>query len=108
MALGAVGRTTTTDPRSRRNRAGRRGGQLLTRARSSSNASAYPRFMLPVPRGPDGRTIREDQPILAGRGGTESIMPVINPIERLNGEIKRRTDDDWKTISGVMKAIENA
>ena len=30
------GDTTTTDPRSRRNRASRRGGQLLTRARSSS------------------------------------------------------------------------
>ena len=48
--------------------------------------------MLPVPRGPDGRTIREDQPILAGRGGTASIMPVTNPLERLNKEVKRRAD----------------
>jgi hypothetical protein len=32
---GAVGNTTTTDPRSRRNRVGRRGGQLLTRALGS-------------------------------------------------------------------------
>jgi transposase-like protein len=48
--------------------------------------------MLPVPRSPDGRTIREDQAILARRGGTESIMPVTNPLERLNGEIKRRTN----------------
>jgi hypothetical protein len=37
-----------------------------------------------VPRSPDGRTIREDQPIFAGRGGTKSIMPVTNPLERLN------------------------
>jgi transposase-like protein len=48
--------------------------------------------MLPAPRSPDGRTIREDQPILAGRGGTESIMPVTNPLERLNKEVKRRAD----------------
>ena len=40
--------------------------------------------MLPAPRSPDGRTIREDQPIPAGRGGTKSIMPVTNPLERLN------------------------
>src|SRR5262245_31107903 len=32
------GNTTTTDPRSQRNRVGRRGGQLLTRARSPSYA----------------------------------------------------------------------
>ena len=64
----------------------------VTRARSSSNASACPRFTLPAPRSPDGRTIREDRLILAGHGGVESIMPVTNPLERLNGEIKRRTN----------------
>ncbi len=48
--------------------------------------------MLPAPRSPDGRTIREDRPILAGRGGTTSIMPVTNPLERLNKEVKRRAD----------------
>jgi len=48
--------------------------------------------MLPAPRSPDGRTIREDQPIIAGRAGTESIMPVTNPLERLNKEVKRRAD----------------
>jgi putative transposase len=47
--------------------------------------------MLPAPRSPDGRTIREDQPILAGHGGTKSIIPVTNMLERLNEEIKRRT-----------------
>ena len=48
--------------------------------------------MLPAPRSPDGRTIREDRPIIAGRGSTESIMPVTNPLERLNKEVKRRAD----------------
>ena len=48
--------------------------------------------MLPAPRSPDGRTIREDQPILAGCGGTKSIIPVTNPLERLNKEVKRRAD----------------
>jgi putative transposase len=90
LAKGAVGCTTTTDPRSQRNRAGRRGGQLPTRARSSSNTSACPRFMLPAPRSPDGRTIREDRD-LAGLGSATSIMPVTNLLERLNEAIKRRT-----------------
>jgi putative transposase len=30
--------------------------------------------------------------ILAGCGGTAGIMPVTNPLERLNSEIKRRTE----------------
>src|SRR5439155_15237321 len=46
---GAAGDTTTTDSRSQRNRASRRGGQLLTRALSSSYASACPHIVLPVP-----------------------------------------------------------
>ena len=89
---GAVGNTTTTDPRSRRNRVGRRGGQLLTRALGSSNTSACPLSVLPVPLVPDGRTIRQDQPIPAERAGTAIFIPVTNPIERVNGEIKRRTE----------------
>jgi putative transposase len=46
--------------------------------------------MLPAPRSPDGRTIREDHPILAERGGARSIMPVTNLLERLHEEFKRR------------------
>src|SRR5262245_44985241 len=46
---GAAGDTTTTDSRSQRNRASRRGGQLLTRALGSSCVSACPHFVLPVP-----------------------------------------------------------
>ena len=55
---GAVGDTTPTDSRSQRNRASRRGGQLLTRALSSSNTSACPHFRAPGASVPDGRTIR--------------------------------------------------
>ncbi len=46
--------------------------------------------MLPAPRSPDGRTIREDRPILAGRGGAESIIPITNAVERLHEEFKQR------------------
>ena len=46
--------------------------------------------MLPAPRSPDGRTIREDHPILAGCTDAKSIMPVTNAIERLHEEFKRR------------------
>ena len=59
---GAAGDTTPTDSRSRRNRASRRGGQLLTRALSSSYRSACPHFRAPGASVPDGRTIRRDQP----------------------------------------------
>jgi len=47
--------------------------------------------MLPAPRSPDGRTIREDHPIPADRGGTAGIMPVTNAIERRFREVRRRT-----------------
>ncbi len=46
--------------------------------------------MLPAPRSPDGRTIREDRVISAGCGSAASIMPVTNAIERLHEEFKRR------------------
>ena len=58
LETGAAGDTTPTDPRSRRNRAGRRGGQLLTRALSSSNTSACPHLRAPGAPVPDGLTIR--------------------------------------------------
>jgi transposase-like protein len=32
------------------------------------------------------------KPIPAERAGTAILIPVTNPLERLNGEIKRRTD----------------
>jgi hypothetical protein len=46
--------------------------------------------MLPAPRGPDGRTIREDQD-LAGLGSAASIMPVTNPVESTFATVRLRT-----------------
>ena len=46
--------------------------------------------MLPAPRSPDGRTIRDDQSDPRRAAGTAGIMPVTNAIERLHEEFKRR------------------
>ena len=46
--------------------------------------------MLPAPRSPDGRTIRDDQSDPRRAWGTAGIMPVTNAIERLHEEFKRR------------------
>ncbi|GAA10276.1 hypothetical protein ATPR_3281 [Acetobacter tropicalis NBRC 101654] len=61
IKTGAAGDATPTDPRSRRNRAGRRGGQLLTRARGSSYKSACPHLRAPGAPVPDGLTIRQQK-----------------------------------------------
>ena len=45
-----------------------------------------------MPLVPDGRTICRDQPIPAERAGTAIFIPVTNPLERLNKEVKRRAD----------------
>lgn len=41
---------------------------------------------------PDGRTIRHDVEHRSGTLAPRNLIPVTNPIERLNGEIKRRTE----------------
>ena len=51
-----------------------------------------PTDVLPVPLVPDGRTIRRNQSCPSRTLGTGILIPVTNPIERLIGEIKRRTD----------------
>ncbi|CAO4149463.1 hypothetical protein GPNCGGLF_LOCUS3157 [Methylorubrum aminovorans] len=66
-----AGNTATTDPRSQRIRASRRGGQITAWARSPSSKGRPARtHVLPVPRVPDGLTIA---PIRrsAERDGTE-------------------------------------
>ena len=87
---GAAGDTTPTDPRSQRNRASCRGGQLLTRAHSSSYGSACPHLRAPGASVPDGRTIRRNQSYAAGTLGAAIFIPVTNAIERLHEEFKRR------------------
>jgi transposase-like protein len=48
--------------------------------------------VLPVALVPDRRTVRRESTIPARRAGTVILIPVTNPLERLNGEIKRRTE----------------
>ena len=87
---GAEGNTTPTDPRSRRNRASRRGGQLLTRARSSSNGSACPHLRAPGASVPDGRTIGQTPKNQARDSATDIFIPDTNLLERLFVEERRR------------------
>jgi hypothetical protein len=87
---GAAGYTTTTDSRSRRNRASRRGGQLQTRARSSTYKIGLPapscsRRLCPgwshhMPRS------RKPQPDI----GAGTLIPVTNAIEALDSKLPRR------------------
>ena len=81
---GAAGDTTTTDSRSKRNRASRRGGQLQTRAHSSSYASACPHLSRMV------APYAAINLIAAGTKGAAIFIPVTNAIERLHEEFKRR------------------
>jgi hypothetical protein len=91
LAKGAVGCTTTTDPRSQRNRAGRKG-------RAATNASSQliehiglPTLHAPSAPQPGWSHHTRRSPDLAGLGSAASIMPVTNLLERLNEEIRRRT-----------------
>jgi transposase-like protein len=65
--------------------------------------------MLPAPRSPDGRTIREDLD-LAGLGNAASIMPVTNAIERRFREVRRRsrpmgTFQDRTSLDCILFAV---
>jgi Transposase, Mutator family len=94
-----AGKTTPTDSRSRRIRASRRGGQVLTRARSPSNETGLPvHVCLKVPlsrtvapysppqthTGPPGQSLRT-------RRHPAPFIPDTNLLERSLGEVKRRT-----------------
>jgi Transposase, Mutator family len=94
-----AGKTTPPDSRSKRIRASRRGGHLLTRARSPSSNNGLPDHV--CFRMPRSRTVASYSPPrtpLAARNGlSERTAPaafhtVTNPIERFNREIGRRTD----------------
>jgi hypothetical protein len=84
-----AGNTATTDPRSQRIRASRRGGQITARARSPSFQRRPARtHVLPVPRVPDGLTIALVRRS-AEREGTEAIMPDNGMVERFNSRVQR-------------------
>lgn len=87
-----MGNTTPTDSRSQRIRAGRRGGQLLTRARGSWYETGLPTVcVLPVPL---SRMVSPyaTAGALAWARGTGFIMPDTNPIESTFATVRLRTD----------------
>ena len=102
-----VGDTTTTDSRSRRNRASRRGGQLLTRTRGSSHRTACPHLRAPGASVPDGRTIRRNHRIPAGKSAPEIFIPDTNAIKSLNAKLRRavRTRGHFPTDDAAMKLL---
>src|SRR6478736_3150131 len=100
MAGRAGGQTTTTDSRSKRIRASRRGGQVLTRARGPSNDYGLPDLrLLPDAPIPDGRTVLTEaealnscnDPVVGTRWHLAPFIPVTNLLERSLGEVRRRT-----------------
>jgi Transposase, Mutator family len=90
-----AGETTPTDPRSRRNRASRRGGQLLTRAHGPPNKNGLPDLF--SPRCPSSRTVAPYSPASRlqtldrswAEAGTGTFIPVTNSIESLNYQLRK-------------------
>jgi hypothetical protein len=107
VLTGAVGDTTPTDSRSRRNRASRRGGQLLTRALSSSCTSACPHLRAPGASVPDGRTIRRRLDACSGTSAPTHLIPGTNAIEALNSKLRRavRTRGHFPNDDAAIKLL---
>ncbi|HSU09265.1 MAG TPA: transposase, partial [Pseudonocardia sp.] len=90
-----VGETTPTDPRAQRNRAGRRGGHLLTRALSPPNNTGLPTLLHSRRPCPGRSHRRPTTPHLpAAIWPTEpaapwSFIPSTNAIESLNARYRR-------------------
>ena len=91
-----AGKTTPTDPRSRRIRASRRGGHLLTRARSPSNETGLPVHV--CLKAPLSRTVAPYSPPQTQRAPERSLgtrrrlapfIPVTNTIEGLHRQIRK-------------------
>ena len=84
-----MGDTTTTDSRAKRNRAGRKGGQLLTRAQGSLYKSGLPTSS--CSRHPLSRMGSPYADPKLGRNyqGAGLIMPVTNIIESLHMQLRK-------------------
>src|SRR2546425_11326028 len=85
-----MGHTTPTDSRSRRIRASRRGGQILTRAHGSSYVTGLPSLRAPRCPGPGWSHHSASRTAMTETGGTAPFIPDTNVIERLNEEFRRR------------------
>src|SRR3712207_3019866 len=96
-----AGDTATTDPRSRRTRASRRGGQITARARHPWFKGRPARTpVLPVPHVPDGLTITPTLVRSAGPQGTRAIMPGSGQAERMNRTVKDATIKAFHYLPG--------
>jgi hypothetical protein len=115
--------TTTTDPRSQRNRVGRRGGQLLTRARSPSYWATCPPSVLRVPLSRLAETTTADKPPSTGahtrhtgyqrdrapargvQAKTQTVLPCAETAAMLfwallaSGQIRMRKIDGWHSLA---------
>ena len=85
-----MGHTTTTDPRSQRNRVGRRGGQL-----TNTSSQLIVQIGLPTSRAPGApcpgwshHTPRSDRS-QSDNVGTEILIPVTNAIESLHRGLRK-------------------
>ena len=97
--------TTPTDSRAQRNRAGRRGGQLLTRARSSSYGERPAHVTCsPVPL---SRMVAPYAKIQAGTTGTSHIMPITNALESVQARLRKiiKTRGHFPTDAAATKLI---
>ena len=101
------GGTTETDSRSQRNRASRGGGQVLTRARSSSCKSGLPWLGSSDHPGPDPRRLRPLQ--RAGQGDTDFI-PDTNLVESINYQLRKvtKTRGHFPTDAAALKLLRLA
>jgi hypothetical protein len=92
---------------SRRNRASRRGGQRLTRARGSSGESACPPLRAPGASVPDGGAIRRKLVTRSRVFGAGSLIPVTNASEALNAKLRRavRTRGHFPTDQAAIKLL---
>jgi hypothetical protein len=95
--VGAKRANDTYGSRSRRNRASRTGGQVLTRARSATYTNGLPsRVPFRMSRAPDGRT-RTHHPGRSRRDPRRSVVrqhlaafiPHTNAIEALNRQLRK-------------------
>jgi hypothetical protein len=85
-----MGHTTPTDSRSQRNRASRRGGQILTRALSSSYVTGLPSLRAPRCPGPGWSHHSASRAAMTETGGTAPFIPDTNPIESTFATVRLR------------------
>jgi hypothetical protein len=101
--------TTPTDTRSQRSRTSRRGGQLLTRARSPPSKNGLP---IRVPRKPLFRTVapyarHDERASRTARGHPRNFIPGTNAIESLNARYRRavKARGHFPTEQAALKCL---